>query len=109
MFPTQQKKIESDFKDKTLIFYNWKNLKSIHGSGKNLSKSKIQKESKDDINKNIRNLFKLKKKKESQDDIIENMRNVFKLKMENKVIKDKIMSDIRWKYCNNILQNKIHW
>ena len=57
------KKIESYFKDKTLIFSNWKNLKSIHGSGKNLSKLKIQKESKDDINKNIRNLFKLKKKR----------------------------------------------
>ena len=58
-----------NLKDKILSLYNSKTNKIVCDFGKKLSKPKAQKESKDDMIKNIRNLFKLQK--------------------ENKAIKDK--------------------
>ena len=58
-----------NLKDKILNLYNSKTNKIVLDFGKKLNKPKTQKESKDDIIKNIRNLFKLQK--------------------ENKAIKDK--------------------
>ena len=58
-----------NLKDKILNLYNSKTNKIVLDFGKKLNKPKVQKESKDDMIKNIRNLFKLQK--------------------ENKAIKDK--------------------
>ena len=58
-----------NLKDKILNLYNSKINKIVLDFEKKLNKPKAQKESKDDIIKNIRNLFKLQK--------------------ENKAIKDK--------------------
>ena len=58
-----------NLKDKILNLYNSKTNKIVLDFRKKLNKPKVQKESKDDMIKNIRNLFKLQK--------------------ENKAIKDK--------------------
>ena len=58
-----------NLEDKILSLYHSKTNKIVSDFGKKLSKPKAQKESKDDMIKNIRNLFKLRK--------------------ENKAIKDK--------------------
>ena len=68
------RKTVGSFKDKVLSFLKTNTL-TIHGTGKNLSKPKIQKQSEENIIKSIWNLFKLKK--------------------ENETIKDKIIRDIR--------------
>ena len=46
--------------DTILILYHSKTKTIVRGSIRKLSKTTIEKESKDDIIKNIRNLFKLK-------------------------------------------------
>ena len=63
-----------------LSLYNSKTNKINCGSGKKLSKPKIQEESKDNIIKNIRNTFKVTKDNNA---IKENIESFFEL--ENKV------------------------
>ena len=63
-----------------LSLYNSKTNKINCGSGKKLSKPKMQEESKDNIIKNIRNIFKVAKENNA---IKENIESFFEL--ENKV------------------------
>ena len=57
----------SDVKDQIMSLFKTKDyieaklVKTVYGGGKKPSKLKIQKQSEDNIIKNIRNLFKLKK------------------------------------------------
>ena len=57
--PNHLKNISNGIKDK---IYDSKTNKFVLGGGNKISKSKIKKESKGDINENIRNFFKLKKR-----------------------------------------------
>ena len=50
------------------------------GTGKRISKPKIQEDWKYDVIRNIRHLFKLKIEKQLKDDLIKNIRILFKLK-----------------------------
>ena len=47
----------------------------------------------ENITKDVRNLFRLKK--EIDDTTTEDIRNIFRLKKENKVIKNRMLRDIR--------------
>ena len=76
--PNHLKNISNGIKDK---IYDSKTNKFVLGGGNKISKSKIKKESKGDINENIRNFFKLKKRA-IKDKIISDIRHLFEI--ENK-------------------------
>ena len=68
--PKPIKKIATILKGKILSLYDLKTSQIDYRKRKTLSKPKIEKESKDNIIKNLRNLFKLKNEKTITDQMI---------------------------------------